>query len=225
MTKALLMFAVGLLALFGFWLFLNPGTFQGDEKPGKFFMKKLVRFEPVPAVSSDPLADSGNILYVLGGSQRSLESRFRKAAALYRDGAAKKVWIMSRKGITEYSPSLGRNLTNDEWAVGKLVEFGVPKADIEAVFITESFWGTYNEATAISDLVLKRGYNHLILVTSPHHAERVRNSFEKFLRHHDVQMDIYVSDDRVKQSDLMLEYLKRIIYNSILLPFFTIAAA
>jgi hypothetical protein len=38
---------------------------------------------------------------------------------------AYKILIMTEPGITEYSPDLDRNLTNDEWVVMKLISIGV----------------------------------------------------------------------------------------------------
>jgi len=50
----------------------------------------------------------------LGGSQRSLELKYKTASELFHKGICKRIWILSRPGKTEYSKSLRRNLTNDE---------------------------------------------------------------------------------------------------------------
>jgi uncharacterized SAM-binding protein YcdF (DUF218 family) len=167
---------------------------------------------------SGPGNESISVIYVPGGAQPRLEKRFQKAAALYRGGEASKVLIMSRPGNTEYSPALSRNLTNDEWSVGRLTDLGVRPSDIETVPIPGTFWGTYNEAKWVSKLILSRGYGRLILISSPHHAERLRNTFLKFLGPSRVNMEIYLSDDPAGRSDLVLEYIKLLVYDHLLLP-------
>lgn len=96
-----------------------------------------------------PPAASADAIYVLGGGQSSLEKRFSIAASLYKDQIARRVLILNRPGITEYSDVLGRNLTNDEWAYGKLSELGIRRSDIETVPVEKSFFGTLSEAAAL----------------------------------------------------------------------------
>jgi hypothetical protein len=74
----------------------------------------LIRIDPLPA--SGPI----DAMYVLGGTQRSLELKFDTASILYHNGISKKILILSRLGKTEYSRLLKRNLTNDEWDFLKL---------------------------------------------------------------------------------------------------------
>ena len=83
-------------------------------------LDELIYIDPPPAGAKV------DVIYVLGGSQRSLEFKYKKASELYHKGICKRIWILSRPGITEYSVSLGRNLTNEEWSILKLTEFGVP---------------------------------------------------------------------------------------------------
>ena len=113
------------------------------------------------------------LIYVLGGNQDSLVNRFRKAASLYHKGFSKKILILSRPGITEFSPELGRNLTNNEWAIKELEKLNVRKEDVEPVSVQNNGFGTLSEARNLSDVVRKRGCNRLILVTSDYHTRRV----------------------------------------------------
>jgi uncharacterized SAM-binding protein YcdF (DUF218 family) len=159
---------------------------------------------------------SAAVIYVLGGSQTKLEKRFEKAASLYHRSLRPKVLILSRPGNTEYSPRLGRNLTNDEWSIGKLVSYGVNFNDIEPVAIGESAWGTYSEAEVISQLIVQRGYRNLILVSSSHHAERVCNSFRTFLDKDTTKLGIYPSNETIGWKDYVLEYLKLGAYKTVL---------
>ena len=197
---------------------LTDASLLNSEDLRSVLMNRLVKVEPANDILAGPLRDSNAIIYVLGGGQQSLESRFKKAAVLYRNGAAGRVLIMSRPGITEYSSQLGRNLTNDEWAIGKLKDLGIHRDDIEFVSIPEDFWGTYNEAKAISGLTIKRGYRYLLLVSSPYHTRRVWESFSKMLQGSNVSILVFASDDTVNLNGLIIEYFKLLTYNYLLLP-------
>jgi len=164
-----------------------------------------------------PPAASADAIYVLGGGQSSLEKRFPIAASLYKDQIARRILILSRPGITEYSASLGRNLTNDEWAYGKLSELGISRSDIETVPVEKSFFGTLSEAAAISSLVKSRGYKTLILVTSDYHTQRVWKSFSKLMEHSDVALYIYAAADPATILNLIRELAKLLVYSVFLL--------
>ena len=164
-----------------------------------------------------PPAASADAIYVLGGGQSSLEKRFPIAASLYKDQIARKVLILSRPGITEYSAALERNLTNDEWAYGKLSELGISRSDIETVPVEKSFFGTLSEAAALSSLVKRRGYKTLILVTSDYHTQRVWKSFSKLMEHSDVTLYIDTAADPATIINLTRELAKLLVYSAFLL--------
>lgn len=164
-----------------------------------------------------PPAASADGIYVLGGGQLSLEKRFPIAAALYKDQIATRVLILSRPGITEYSTDLGRNLTNDEWAYGKLSELGISRSDIETVPAEKGFFGTLSEAAALSSLVKSRGYKTLILVTSDYHTKRVWKSFSTPLQNTDVSLYIYAAADPSTLLTLIREFAKLLVYSVFLL--------
>ena len=77
-----------------------------------------------------------------------------------------KILILSRTGRTEYSSKLGRNLTNDEWAVLNLEKLGISNNIVEPIDIEKGFFGTLAEAKSISKLSVKRKYKSLVLVMS-----------------------------------------------------------
>lgn len=164
-----------------------------------------------------PPAASVDVIYVLGGGQPSLEKRFPVAAALYKDQIARRVLILSRPGITEYSTALGRNLTNDEWAYGKLNELGISRSDIETVPAEKGFFGTLSEAAALSSLVKGRGYKTLILVTSDYHTKRVWKSFSTLMKNMDVTLYIYTAVDSATTLNLIRELAKLMVYGIFLL--------
>lgn len=170
---------------------------------------------PLPSIKSQE--GSNAVIYVLSGSQRSLEDRFKTAADLHHQGMAFKILILSRSGMTEYSPRIGRNLTNDEWATEKLVSLGVPKEDIELVKIKNGFFGTFSEAEGISNIALNRGYKTLILVSSQYHTMRVWESFSEFAKNKKLDLFIYASIDHSSGYSLLEEYLKLKFYKAFLL--------
>ncbi|MEA3435258.1 MAG: YdcF family protein [Thermodesulfobacteriota bacterium] len=181
-------------------------------------MSELIDINPLPS------GTKVDAIYVLGGSQTSLELKYKTASELYHKGICKRIWILSRSGITEYSASMGRNLTNNEWSILKLTEFGVPAECIEPIKINEGFFGTFTEAKGISSLIKKQGYKSLLLIASPEHLYRAEISFDNFLK--DQNISIYAcpvksgfyltgvkgSSGRVLLRDLLLEFIKLKVY-------------
>ena len=151
-------------------------------------------------------------IYVLGGSPSSLEFKFNRTATLYNEVRCKKILILSRPGKTEFSSLLGRNLTNDEWAILKLEELGIPKKSIDTIRIKEEFFGTLTEAKCISRLIKKRGYKHVVLVSSPYHTHRVKISFKKFLKDNNATFYVQGSGERFSFRQLLIEFVKFKIY-------------
>jgi len=86
-------------------------------------------------------------------------------------------------------------LINGEWAIDRLVDLGVRKAEIEPVSLEGGFWGTFAEAKGISALVNTRSYRGVILVTSPYHTMKAWLTFSRFLRPHDIELYINPSND------------------------------
>ena len=129
----------------------------------------------------------------------------------------KKIWIFSKPGKTEYSRSLGRNLTNDEWSVLKLKEFGVPEEGVEAIKIKSGFFGTLSEAKGISSLIKIRGYKSLLLVSSPYHTNRVKISFDNFLKNQNTSLLIQGSEGKAFLRDLIIEFFKLKVYQYFLI--------
>ena len=180
---------------------------------------KIVIIEkPLPANFSTKVSEKTTVIYVLGGNQESLTSRFRKASDLYHQGISKKIMILSRPGITEFSPTLGRNLTNDEWAIRELEILQVNKEDIEPVCVQRGVFGTLSEAQVLTETVQKRGYKMLILVSSAYHTRRVYNTFSVFATGRPLELSIYGTNDTTEFPSLALEYLKLLLYDTVVLP-------
>lgn len=159
------------------------------------------------------------MMYVLGGAQRSLEPRFRTAAMLFHQGIARKIFLLDAPGITEYSSELGRNLTHNEWSLRQLEQLGLQPADVEFVPIDMGYFGTLAEARGVSNLVLRGHYKHLVLVTSSYHTQRVWITFLHFLPRQGVKVSICGSVERERTGNLLLEYVKLIVYQYVVIPF------
>jgi hypothetical protein len=180
--------------------------------------EKLISEKPLPSSVFEKNIIINPLIYVLGGNQDSMVSRFKKAAGLYHRGFSKKILILSRPGITEFSPELGRNLTNNEWAIKELERLNVRKEDIEPVSVQKKGFGTLSEAKDLSDIVRKKGSNRLILVTSDYHTRRVLQSFLKYGSDNSFELYIYGSESEKHIISLLSEYMKLFIYEYFAIP-------
>ena len=198
-TKSLFIISFSAIFVFVFSaIWLNSGSsgaFRTDLK--HLILSELIDINPLPSGAKV------DVIYVLGGSQRSLELKYKKAAEFFHKGICKRIWILSRPGITEYGVSLGRNLTNNEWSILKLTEFGVPTECIEPIKAKEGFFGTFSEAKGISSLIKRQGYKSLLLISLPEHLYRAEISFDNFLK--DENTSIYVEGSGKR--DVLLRYL------------------
>ena len=180
--------------------------------------RKLIYEKPLPASISEKGLKIKSFIYVLGGNQYSLVNRFRKAASLYHKGFSKKILILSRPGITEFSPELGRNLTNNEWAIRELERLNVRKEDIEPVSVQKKGFGTLSEAKGLSDIVRKKGCNRLILVTSDYHTRRVLHTFLRYGSDNSFELYLYGSESEKDLIGLLSEYMKLFMYDHFAIP-------
>jgi DUF218 domain len=181
-------------------------------------MKGVVFEHHLPRGDNGRLPDASLVAYVLGGTQDSLSYKWRTVGRLYAEGTIRKILILHGPGITEYSPVLGRNLTNDEWATGKLKEEGVDVETLEFVSVPPAVFDTFAEARVISSLVRSRRVKRLVLVTSRHHTERVRLSISYFNVDNAFESYLYGSEERVGIIELLRENLTLRMYRYIVLP-------
>ena len=201
--------ALFVFALSAIWLNSNSaGHFRTNLK--QFILNELIYIDPPP---SGAKADA---IYILGGNQRSLAFKYKTAADLFHRGISKRIWILSRPGKTEFSRSLGRNLTNDEWSVLKLKEFGVPAENIEPIKIDEGFFGTFSEAKGISSLLKSRQYKSILLISSDDHTKRIKISFDNFLKDQDIKTYTQGSGERILLRHAIVEFFKLKIYQNFL---------
>ena len=181
-------------------------------------MKGVVFEHPFPSRNNGRLPDTSLAAYVLGGTQDSMNYKLRTVGQLYAEGTVRKIFILHRPGITEYSPALGRNLTNDEWVTGKLKEEGVAVETLEFVPVPAATFGTFAEARGISALARSRRVKRLVLVSSAHHTKRVWLSFSHFNADNAFEPYIYGSEERVGILELLMETMKLRFYRYFVFP-------
>jgi uncharacterized SAM-binding protein YcdF (DUF218 family) len=212
-TKFIFFIPLSALLVFTFSaIWLNSeyaSAFRTDLK--HLILDELIDINPPPA------GTKVDVTYILGGSQTSLEAKYKTASDLYQKGICKRIWILSRPGKTEYSVSLDRNLTNNEWSVLKFAEFGVPPECIEPIKIDEGFFGTFTEAKGISSLMKKQGHKSLLLISSPEHLYRAEISFDNFLKDQNISIYVQESGGRAYLRDLLAEFVKLKVYQHLLL--------
>ena len=187
----------------------SASAFRQDLK--QLILNKIVYTNPLP------YGAKADVIYVLGGSPESLELKYKTAAELFHKRVCRNIWILSRPGKTYYSDSLKRNLTNDEWSLLQLNEFGVPGENVEAIHIKKGFFGTFSEAKGISALSKRRHYQDIILISSPHHTYRTGISFDKFSKNQSTSIYVHASDERVWLRHLMVEFIKLKVYQYFLI--------
>lgn len=183
-----------------------------------YLMKGLVFEHHLPLDAGGHLPDTSVVAYILGGTQDSLSYKWKTVGRLYAEGTIRKILILHRPGITEYSPVLGRNFTNDEWSTGKLKEEGVAVETVEFVSVPPATFDTFAEARVISALARSRAVKHLVLVSSTHHTKRVWISFSHFNVDNAFEIYSYGSEERAGIPELLMENLKLRLYRYIVLP-------
>lgn len=158
------------------------------------------------------------IIYVMGGDQTSLQARFRKTSQLFQSGIGDRIWVYIIPGITNFDLTMGRNLSNKEWALKQFAQLRVSEKDIDFVDFEEGFWGTLTEAQKVIGHARKKGYEHINIVTSNYHTKRVEVTFSRFSEKNNISFNIYDAEYIICFRYLLKEYFKLLVYRYILLP-------
>ncbi len=206
--RYLLLLVASLLAILtSAWLLYTAAAGNTGPEFGEEISTELVHVSPLPPERA------ADVAYVLGGDQTSLKSKYRTAAELLKAGSVGEIWILGRPGITEYSPELRRNLTNDEWSIGELGALGVPSEKIEVVHVSGGFFGTLAEAKQVSGRARERGLKGLVLIAQLHHTRRAYLSFKKYLP---ITTTLYIqsSNDSLDLYERFIELMKLRVYRS-----------
>jgi hypothetical protein len=189
-----------------------------EDRLKLYLMKGLVSEHHLPPGNNRRLPGTSLVAYTLGGTQDSLSYKWKTVGRLYAEGTVRKILVLHRPGITEYSPAIGRNLTNDEWAIGKLKEEGVAADAVEFVSVPPATFDTFAEARGISALARSRSVKRLVLVSSTHHTKRVWLSISYFNADNAFEFYTYGSEERAGIFELLMENMKLGIYRYIVLP-------
>lgn len=189
--------------------------------PGSPFSDGLVRHLRGMTTAEDviPAGSSFDVVYVLGGSQSSLQEKYARLGSLHRTIRYETILILDRPGITEYSSRMGRNLTNNEWSLMQLEWLGIKRRNVELLSVHEGYFGTLSEARAVTGWMEERGgYRTALLVTAPHHTARVKRSFERMIGNSGMRCSVTGSAEKAAVRELLMENLKLVVYTLILLP-------
>lgn len=172
----------------------------------QLLLSKLVSQEP------PPITVKVDVIYIFGGSQTSLKYKYETASELYKRGVTNRIWIFSGDRRTELSPAGGKQSSNEKWAVRTLRNLGVPEGKIEFIKVNEGFYGTYSEARDISQALIKANFNSILLISSPFHTRRIKESFHSFIKDQNVTLYISASEQKVYLRDMFYEYFKLVVY-------------
>lgn len=146
-----------------------------------------------------------DILYILGGSVKSMSYHIKTASAIYKTGSADKILYFNTK-----------NNKRNKKTERMLQNAGVSESDIEPLTVKNGVFGTMSEARAIADYMRRNSYKSIILVSSPCHTRRVKFSFTKYLKPAGVSIYIKGSEDKFAAREMILEHIKLKIYMLIL---------
>jgi hypothetical protein len=192
---------------------------RGFEDRLIFYLMKGLMFEHNLSRENGGLPpDTSSVAYIFGGTQDSLSYKWKTVGRLYAEGTVRKILVLHRPGITEYSPAIGRNFTNDEWSIGKLKEEGVAAEDVEFISVPPATFDTFSEAKVISALARSRRLKRLALVSSTHHTKRVWLSISYFNADNAFESYTYGSEERAGSSELLMENLKLGMYRYFVFP-------
>lgn len=121
--------------------------------------------------------DKADVIVVLGGSATYIE-RTRKAAQLFREGVSEHVVLTDDGQQGGWSKTEKRNPYFVELARNSLIARGVPAENIE--ILSPPVDGTKDEAVLVGGEIEKRGWQHVLIVTSAYHSRRALWLFELY---------------------------------------------
>ena len=156
----------------------------------------------------------------MGGNQESLENRVHLSAKLYRTGAIEKVLTLSRDGITEYSPELRRNLTNNEWILRLLESNGISKSHIELIDFKSGFFGTLTEIRGLMKLCSERNWHHIVIISSGYHTARIEATAKGLNLASVTTYKICGSSEQTSFFGSFREFCKLLSYRNIIIPIY-----
>ena len=123
--------------------------------------------------------EKADAILVLGGSSTYIE-RTRKAAELYKNGVAPKIFLTNDGEQDGWNSQEKRNPYFYERARWELIAQGVPAECIEV--LPEIVEGTQDEAVLFAKTMRQQNLKRVLLVTSAYHTRRTLSVFGKVLQ-------------------------------------------
>jgi uncharacterized SAM-binding protein YcdF (DUF218 family) len=161
--KLIVAFSVAVLA----WILLAP-----------FIAENLIVEKPLTRADA---------ILVLSGSSVYLE-RTEKAAELYKQGIAPRVFLTDDGERGGWSRAERKNFQYVELARNVLIEKGVPSEAIE--ILPDEIDGTKSEAVAMQKKARESNLKSILLVTSAYHTRRTLQAFEKTFADENLNVEI-----------------------------------
>lgn len=146
------------LLLFLLWLFLAP-----------FLAENLI---------VEKTLERADAIIVLGGS-RTYRERTGKAAELFKNGVAPKIYLTDDGEFAGWSAAENQNPRFVELARRALVADGVAPESIE--ILEPSVRGTIDEARILAEKAKSANLGAVLIVTSAYHTRRAFSTFRKVL--------------------------------------------
>lgn len=166
-----------ILGLFFIWILLAP-----------FLANFLIIEKPLPKADA---------ILVLGGSSVYIE-RTRKAALLYKQGVAPKIFLTDDGGKSGWSAAQERNPPFVELARAELITQGVPSEVIE--ILQPQVSGTFSEAELLREKAKQNNLKSLLIVTSAYHTRRSLWIFEKIFAGQNLPTEIGITGQKASES-------------------------
>ena len=134
--------------------------------------------------------EKADAIFILSGSSVYVE-RTQKAADLYRQKIAPRVFLTDDGGRGGWSRVEERNPPFAELARGELIRQGVPAENIEILKPTVS--GTIDEARLMAQTARAENLQQILLVTSAYHTRRTLLTFEKIAARENQPLEIGIA--------------------------------
>jgi uncharacterized SAM-binding protein YcdF (DUF218 family) len=155
------------LILFPVWIFAAP-----------FLATVLIIEKPL---------EKADAIFILGGSS-TYKERTQKAAKLFNNGVAEKIFLTDDGTRGGWSKTEKRNPPFAELAKNELVKQGVPAEKIE--ILEPQVTGTIYEAQILNDAAKSRKLDSVLLVTSAYHTRRAFWICDKILRENGAEISL-----------------------------------
>jgi uncharacterized SAM-binding protein YcdF (DUF218 family) len=146
----------------------------------------IAPFLPQLLIVQKPL-ERADAIWVLGGSATYLE-RTHKAAEIYKNGLAAKIFVVNDGVFGGWNKAEGRNLPFSEISRRELVARGVPVEAIE--ILPKLVEGTRDEAELFAAAARDRKLKSILLVTSAYHSCRTLWTFERGVLKNNLDIEI-----------------------------------